>query len=479
MKMDQNGHAALSDKLESLAIFKTRQGVLIQANVTRLSRHAIVFELPDPTCDLQASEVLNQFEIKLNDQAIYSGQAVITSVVNTGMGLVCEVALQDKNLDLTGLHTFAEPHEIKTAFDGFLQNWGKSYKILPEFKVLLADMTSFLHDLRLWLEQIELGFASLPPGRAPDECEVVRQLMVSASPAFHTLFGRFEEISRGIEEDLQPAHRAFCRMQLHPLLLCSPFMNRIYSKPLGYAGDYEMVNMILRDPFEGETIYAKLLNAFILAQAPAVAHRNRVAFLTQKLVEETNRLVQAGRTARVFNIGCGPAGELQAFLRDHHLSDRVHATLLDSNDETLESTQRILKGLKQQHHRQTRLEFVKQSVHHLLKQTAKTKTSGAQFDFIYCAGLFDYLNDRACQALMELFYHQLAPGGLLVATNVDSYNPIRNIMEYIYEWHLIYRSGAEFAKLAPKQAAAEETRITADSTSSNIFIEVRKPLSKS
>jgi extracellular factor (EF) 3-hydroxypalmitic acid methyl ester biosynthesis protein len=479
MKMDHNGHAGLSDKLESLVIFKTRQGVIIQANVTRLTRHAVVFELPDPSRIFQASDVLDHFEIKLNDRAIYAGPAVITSVVNTGMVLVCEVALQDTNLDLSAMRACADTRDIKTGFDEFIKNWGKSYKILPEFKVLLADMTSFLHDLRLWLDQVELGFASLPAGRAPDQREVVQQLMASAAPAFGTLFGRFEEITRGVEEELQPAHRAFCRMQLHPLLMCSPFMNRIYTKPLGYAGDYEMVNMILRDPYEGSTLYAKLLNAFILSQSPGAAHRNRVVFLTQKLVEETNRMIQLGKTARVFNIACGPAGELQAFVRDHHLSDRVHATLLDSNDETLEYTRRTLESLKQQHHRRTSFEFIKQSVHHLLKQTSKVKPAGAQYDFIYCAGLFDYLNDRACQALLELFYHQLSPGGLLVATNVDSYNPIRNIMEYIFEWHLIYRNGAEFARLAPKQAAADEIKITADTTSSNIFLEVRKPQSKS
>lgn len=34
-------------------------------------------------------------------------------------------------------------------------------------------------------------------------------------------------------------------------MLCSPFAYRAYHKPLGYAGDYEMVNMIARDPYEG------------------------------------------------------------------------------------------------------------------------------------------------------------------------------------------------------------------------------------
>jgi extracellular factor (EF) 3-hydroxypalmitic acid methyl ester biosynthesis protein len=117
-------------------------------------------------------------------------------------------------------------------------------------------------------------------------------------------------------------------------------------------------------------------------------------------------------------------------------------------------------------------------VQQLLKQASKAKSSEGEFDLIYCAGLFDYLNDRVCKGLMNLFYELLAPGGKLVATNVDSYNPIRNIMEYIFEWHLIHRSGREFATLAPDKAPADSVLVTAEGTSSNIFIEVRKPREK-
>jgi extracellular factor (EF) 3-hydroxypalmitic acid methyl ester biosynthesis protein len=64
-------------------------------------------------------------------------------------------------------------------------------------------------------------------------------------------------------------------------------------------------------------------------------------------------------------------------------------------------------------------------VHQILKDSSR---AGAGFevggyDFVYCAGLFDYLSDRICRRLLEVFYDLLAPGGLLVATNVDSSNP--------------------------------------------------------
>ena len=50
---------------------------------------------------------------------------------------------------------------------------------------------------------------------------------------------------------------------------------------------------------------------------------------------------------------------------------------------------------------------------------------------------------------MNIFYEMLAPGGLLVATNVDSSNPRSFTMEYMMEWVVIYRNGARMAKLKP------------------------------
>src|SRR5665811_661214 len=99
--------------------------------------------------------------------------------------------------------------------------------------------------------------------------------------------------------DSQPTHRAYGRRQIHPLVLCAPFVYRTFQKPLGYAGDYEMVRMILRDPYEGSSLFAKMVNFYFWGQAPAEAHRNRIKYLTEKIKEETHRVINAGKIARI------------------------------------------------------------------------------------------------------------------------------------------------------------------------------------
>jgi extracellular factor (EF) 3-hydroxypalmitic acid methyl ester biosynthesis protein len=109
-----------------------------------------------------------------------------------------------------------------------------------------------------------------------------------------------------------------------------------------------------------------------------------------------------------------------------------------------------------------------------------TSGSATQYDFVYCAGLFDYLTDSVCKRLMNYFYDMLAPGGLLLSTNVtDILNrsrPFRYSMEYILDWHLIYREGQAMNKLAPDRAPADTVKVITDDTGVNVFLEIRRPL---
>ena len=98
-----------------------------------------------------------------------------------------------------------------------------------------------------------------------------------------------------------------------------------------------------------------------------------------------------------------------------------------------------------------------------------------QFDFVYCAGLFDYLPDMVCQRLVPVFYSWVAPGGLLLITNVDPSNPIKHGMEHLLDWHLIYRGSREAARWKPEGVANDQFLVIAESTGVNIFVELRKP----
>lgn len=443
----------------------------------RLAHCKIVFELFDTSSTLRTSEVLPEIKIIINNLEVYTGRGVVTSLVNVGTSLVCEARLDEQSFSFESLSSQSNGKSTNR-FSVFLREWQKVYRVMPEFKVAVADMQTFLTDLRIWSDHVALEVAAAKPKNSiQTERQVVEELSQSMIPAFNSIHERLEEVSAKIDVDSRPVHQNFTARLLHPLVLCSPFASRTFQKPLGYAGDYEMVNMIVRDPFEGSSPFAKTLNAWFLDQWPAKAHRNRIVHLKRRLREECARGEREGRQIRILNLGCGPAREIQEFLAEDALSDYANFTLLDFNDETVQYTSDILNNLKQRHSRKTKMEIKRKSVHQVLKEGGRENSlpDERKYDFIYCAGLFDYLSDRTCKQLMEVFYGWLANGGLLTATNVDDCRPFRHMLEFILDWHLIYRDAKKGATLLPEASSPEWAHIEKDSTEVNVFIETRKP----
>jgi extracellular factor (EF) 3-hydroxypalmitic acid methyl ester biosynthesis protein len=214
------------------------------------------------------------------------------------------------------------------------------------------------------------------------------------------------------------------------------------------------------------------VNSFVLAREPAAAHRNRIDFLVDLLETKCRQAAAANRKFRVLNIGCGPAGETERFIRESADSVRAELSLLDFNEETLTYTRaRLEKACRESGHRPS-LQFIHKSIHDLLKESARDETPEQRYDLVFCAGLFDYLSDRICKRLMKLFYSWTLPGGRVAATNVHSRNPIRRFMEHILDWYLIYRDEASFSALVP---ADWKPAVSADSTGVNVYIVIDKP----
>lgn len=463
---------------ENLVLCTNSQGVEIRASLQRLTRYRAVIEIYNPSLVLQLSEVLGGFRIVINERTIYDGRAVVTALVNASTMLVCEASLDEADFRLSSFLPSVDPTPLHEGFRAFLNQWQRLYRVLPEFKVVVADMQTFLADLRLWLDQMELEIRAARPGERQEmEQSTVREVGRDMVPAFDAMHERLESVSAGIEPELRPVHQVFAKRHLHPLVMCSPFAHRTYHKPLGYAGDYEMVDMILRDPYEGGSLFAKVVNLWFLSQWPARAHRNRIKYLKGLLQEEARRVAGRGQPLRVLNLGCGPAREIQEFLAEDPLCNQAQFSLLDFNEETIRHASQVLEDLRRRHARRTAIEAQKKSVQHLLKESMKAATDAPvrRYDFIYCAGLLDYLPDRTCKQVMNALYDWLAPGGLLAATNVEDCKPFRHMLEFVLDWHLIYRGLKRSAALLPQCAPAGQTRVIKDPTEVNVFVEVRKP----
>jgi len=457
----------------TVAVFRTHNGAEYRGTILRLSRYAVAFEFFSIDTVLRTSEVLDRFKILIDGRMIYSGRAVIGSLVDAGTRLICEVKLDDpgSETDFFRQPSAAGP-DAEQAYGRFFRQWQKNYRISTEFKVQVTDIEAFLVAIRQWLEQVEfdLGLNRADP-LSESQREMLEAIAKRVIAAFNAQHEKFEEFAYAIPEEHYGAHQDFVRRHWQPLFLCSPFARRTFYKPLGYAGDYEMMNMIHRNQPEGGSLYEKLIHFLLVSQWPAQSVRNRVAHFKHQLLEETARVARTGRRARILNVGCGPAREVQDFLKETPLANEADFVLLDFNDETLEYVAAQIKRLKGAFSQKTSVETQQVSVHHLLRSGTGTEPA---YDLIYCGGLFDYLSEPTCRALVQLFYDRLRPGGKVIVANMNDSKPFRNFIEFVLDWQLIYRDSAQMQALAP-EAARESARVIAEATSVNLFLHLSKP----
>jgi extracellular factor (EF) 3-hydroxypalmitic acid methyl ester biosynthesis protein len=363
--------------------------------------------------------------------------------------------------------------ELREVAHGFVAEWETGYTLRPAYQVAVTNLSGFLAELSRWLDQVELAVGVEGPRRSSAaEREFIEDVGVPLQQKIGELFTVFEEEAKQIPPQETTSHRAFAQRQLHPYLLCSPFAYRSFAKPLGYAGDYEVVNMMVHQPLEGPNTYARILNTFNLATAPAAAHSNRIDMLADWLQREAQRAAREQKLLRILNVGCGPAVEVQRFIKNDPLSEQCQFHLLDWNQETCNYAEDRIREAMREGGRKVEVAFLDKSIHTLLREASRRRrTPEATYDFIYAAGLFDYLSDRICKRLLELFWEWTQPGGLILCTNVHPCNPFRFYMEHLLEWYLNYRDTEAMMALVPEGAVS---RTLSDATGVNVFLEIRK-----
>lgn len=467
-----------SESSQSVITCRNSQGTELTANLLRIKRYSVVFEVYNPYSILQLSEVLSDFRIMASRRLLYHGKAVVSNLLNTGIVLVCEAMLDEGWVEVDFLSGVSGSNQnasgdLSSQFGNFMSEWKSANMVRDPFKLVVADLASMLSGVQHWLTGIDVGIRTTVTRRRDElESEIFSGIENRVVEEVLPSMERFEDVSKEVSEAEVAVHKSYVRRELHPIVLCSPFLYRTYTKPLGYAGDYEMVNMMLRNPYEGSSAFAKLLNFALLNTEPVVAHRNRIDFLVEKLRSECVRRVSRGKT-RIFNLACGPAMEVQRFLRECEESDLAEIDLLDFNSETLEYTRERIQEARMSGGRETQVRYFQRSVHQLLRAaTQGGEEEFTNYDVVYCAGLFDYLSQRVCKRLVELFCTMVRPGGIVIVTNVAMSNPRKAWMEYVMEWNLIYRDENDMNDLVPDGLNLKGTAVKADSTGVNLFLEI-------
>jgi len=259
----------------------------------------------------------------------------------------------------------------------------------------------------------------------------------------------FDDLAGRRQEDAEgwPDFARFCSGHpLRHLLHADPFTYRAFAKPRGYAGDAVMMDYIYglgeRDEVaRAATPLGRAIFQYMDTRPSARAVRHRRTLIAGLLDRTGQR-----DDARVLAIAAGHLREveLSSAVRNRKLAEFV---AFDQDEASLSVVSRDYGHLG--------VTAQPGSVRHILSGKAKL----GQYDFVYAAGLYDYLAAPVARALTCRMFEMTRPGGTLLIPNFLTGLPDTGYMEAFMDWSLIYRNHAEMYDLAAALPAHEVANV--------------------
>ena len=213
-------------------------------------------------------------------------------------------------------------------------------------------------------------------------------------------------------------------------------------KPLGYAGDYLLIDWIYTN--KTATDYkGNLWDEFSLRLPGTQAVKNRKDYLCDLLSklagEKTGGL-------SVLNIACGPCRDIaEALSLAGAKAAGIHLHCVDVEKKAIEYAKELIKGYEVPH-----VSFQWEIANALKLRTHR------RYDLVWAAGLFDYLDNRCAKILLKRMWDWTAEGGRIVFGNYHPSNPSRNVMEWCLDWSLTYRTQEDMMTLCEEACIPQE-----------------------
>jgi extracellular factor (EF) 3-hydroxypalmitic acid methyl ester biosynthesis protein len=266
-----------------------------------------------------------------------------------------------------------------------------------------------------------------------------------------------------------PYHKIF-QMEVYPYFQGADLVRRAFEKPRGYAGDYEMMNQIYRNSFEGHDLFSRILHHYIANENSGESVKFRRPYLASKITASLSR----PGTSRVLVLASGPAMEVQDVIKQSKQDslDRLDITLLDLDREALEHAQTKIFSLAQEQNKRAKVHFVHASIKKFL--TSAPPVSGP-FDLIYSAGLFDYLDNPTSTALVERLATLLGPNGRIVIGNFTKENKTKAFLHLLTHWTLNHKTEDEIRSWA-KNVPNSSVTIEFDPLKMNAFLVLKSEI---
>lgn len=222
-------------------------------------------------------------------------------------------------------------------------------------------------------------------------------------------------------------------------------------KPHGYAGDYEVIDMIYLNYL---SVHQELTNwdHYFNWVAASKAVRNRKQYFKNVLNE------YKGQPLQVLNIASGPCRDVLEYFEEENPADLSFDCVEADINAILHATK-----LNRQH--LPKITFYNKNIFKF--------TTDKQYDLIWSAGLFDYFDDTTFTDLIARIHHFVKPGGQLIIGNFNVVNSSRGFMEIMLGWFLHHRSEVQMEALAKTACGNKLKSVTIESEPEGVNLFMR------
>lgn len=371
--------------------------------------------------------------------SIFEGNARTVRRENTVFGSKIAFSLVNNFIELDKLLSRNVQARIAAQSQG--TDSGVDRLVPSEYRALCADFLKVLRSYQDLLEESRTLAESL--GREFDAESAYHACEPRLLQNWRSLWRTGNDLVRSVMPDTaaRDAVKHFTEMVITPEMRRAAIVDRSYSKPLGYPGDFEVMNLVYAWERRGADVYTQLLHRVGLDVAECIRTRMEAML---KTIETVVAAKGSHRTARVMSLGSGPAREVELYLSNTGLQGRnVVFTLIDPEQSALnfaleKTWPHVLNSAGHAAVQCLHLSFVD-----MLRNGGTFQNLPPQ-DLIYSLGLLDYLTDRRVQSIVQRLYGSLAPGGVMVVGNMNE-TPMSALwpMEFISDWTLYYRTDAQ------------------------------------
>jgi extracellular factor (EF) 3-hydroxypalmitic acid methyl ester biosynthesis protein len=444
-----------------------------------VSQNGVAFVWPFGA-GVEVGTILSEIVVKFDEHEAYRGEARVSSVRREGGRGIVGASLVDT---LMNIEDVLHLRDVKAWAGSEGKNGlglGEAAWRVPgqeRFKALVAELRLLLEDGRAKLGELE---ASLPwhvahgDQESPARDALIERVRTEFSAEVVQRSNEIDTAFRLAGKSERDALREYSTRYLHELLMQSPWMYRARHKPLGYPGDYEIMNGLYGNHFAGQTLFAKGVNLAFVSTPAATAVRTRKDQLKREIASVLGAW-REDRPLRILSIAAGPAQEIYELLDEiHDLPAPVEIVLFDQDKRALSfSYRRLQRVVNAKWKDRVSLLHLHDSIRHLLRGAAVFAGHGA-FDLVYSCGLFDYLQMPSGVSLCRSLYSLVAPGGRLYVGNMVPSCPSRWVMELHLDWFLVYRERSQMLELGHMAAPGAPAEIVEEPTHVNPFLMLRK-----